>query len=141
MSRSMRRRVAACLIISVPVGLVGLTAVAQPSGKRQAPEVNRAKEMATLIEQGQLNLRAATELAEKHVKGTALEVKCEFQSGPTGEFDHGDKANPRPEKEPSAGKGLPPGGARLIYQVTCFAKDKLQLVSVDALGKTIIEDR
>lgn len=134
MSRSMRRRVVASLLVGIPVSLAGLSAAARQSGKRQAPEVNRAKEIAFLIAQGQLNLRAATELAEKYVKGTALEAKCDFQPDASEEPDCGDMANPQANDDQYAGQ-------RLIYEVYCFANDKLQVVRVDALDKTVIESR
>ena len=102
----------------------------QPS-RAPAGDLGRAKEITALIEQGQLSLRAATEMAEKHTKGIAFEARCEVQSRATGDLDRGG-----------------PGGAttpdvkadrRLVYEVSCFAKDHLATVRVDAAAKKVLD--
>ena len=125
------------------LGLVGLPVLAQQTGKPPIVDVNHAKQMAALIEQGQMNLRDATVLAEKHVKGTALEAACRIES-----------AEPPPSPSPSPQPPTPPGepgrpgaysaqrdqpaGPRLMYEVSCFAKDKLQTVRIDGLTKQVV---
>jgi len=138
------------LVILVPLALVGLPTLAQDygqqPGKHQPGPVNvdveRAKEMAALIQQGQLNLRDASAMAEKHCKGTALEAKCEIQRGePRQQPKPPEQPKPRGpsaqekdkmQKEPSTGN-------RLLYEVSCFAQDKLVTVRIDGLTKAVID--
>ena len=83
--------------------------------------------MADLIAQGQLSLRAATEIAEKHSKGVALEVRCDLQGTP------GERAgNPEPQRTPSASD-------RLVYSVSCFAKERVETIRVDGQTKKVME--
>jgi hypothetical protein len=124
--------------------LVGLPASAQQTGKPPPVDVSQAKQMATLTEQGQMNLRDATALAEKHVKGTALEAACRVEIGEPPPSPNPAPQPPTPPGEP--GRSGPysaqkeqPGGQRLIYDVSCFAKDKLQTVRVDGLTKRVID--
>ncbi len=151
MRRFVRKWAPSALVVLVPLVLVGLPALAQHVGN-PAPSVdlNRAKERAALIQQGQMNLRDATALAEKHAKGTALEAVCEIQSG----------ESPRPAQpmkpehpggvrmqEPTAPQkpATPPGqkelpdAKRLIYQVSCFANEKLVTVRIDGLTKKVLD--
>jgi hypothetical protein len=114
----------------VPLG-IALPALAQRGADKRPNDVNQAKQMTELIQQGQLSLRDATTVAEKHSKGTALEASVELQAGQV-----------QPER-PDARPGGPTGdqasaGARLIYEVTCFADNKLQVVRVDGLEKKVI---
>jgi hypothetical protein len=113
--------------------LVGLSAWAQQVGKPPAGDLVRAKEMAALIEQGQLSLRIAAEMAEKHVKGTALEARCDMQSGSSESAERERSGNPSAEKDR-------PPEKRLVYTVSCFANDKIQTVRVDGLTKKVIEE-
>lgn len=171
MSRAERRWVLA-IVAMIALGIAGLSAWAQQAGKAYSGDTNRWKEMATLVEQGQLNLRAAAELAEKHTKGIAFEVRCDIQPiesegqpidrektlKPGQPLEKGAPTNPPPDRgefgSPPLGPANPadkappktgaapreqPGGKRLIYEVSCFAKDKLETVRVDAMAKKVIE--
>jgi hypothetical protein len=131
----------------------------EPPGKEPSREVNRAKEMADLIKQGQLTLRDATDLAEKHVKGTALEAACEIKTGEMKAGSPAPKDRPMPPTPPGGGDavqdpkpGDPPdpmerkpgemeraGGKRLIYEVRCFANEKIQVAQVDGMTKKVID--
>lgn len=131
----------------------------EPPSKQQSGEVGRAKEMADLIKQGQLNLRDATELAEKHTKGTALEASCEIKAGEMKAGSPTPKERPMPPTPPGGGDavqdpkpGEPPdpmerkpgemeraGGKRLIYEIRCFANDKIQVAQVDGMTKKVID--
>ncbi|HMQ15853.1 MAG TPA: hypothetical protein PKC49_07760 [Phycisphaerae bacterium] len=118
------------LVALVPLGIV-LPTMAQRADA-QPRETNHAKEMVMLIQQGQLNLADATRLAEKHAKGTALGASSELRS------------DAAPGREPGGGGGpaedqAQSGAKRLIYNITCFANDKLQAVQVDGLTKKVIE--
>ncbi len=133
------------------LGLATLPLRAQSTNQPSAIAVNQAKEMAALIEQGQMNLRDATTLAEKHVKGMALEVTCaveptEPQLPSSTPPRMGEQPQPAPERPPGE---RPPGGPyaqkekpgtrRLVYTVSCFAKDQVQSIQVDGLTKKVIE--
>lgn len=131
MSRRTMIWIAGVAATVVPIGLVSVNVLADQR-RTESMNLAQAKDLADLIRGGQLNLRTATEIAEKHAKGTALDARCEIQIG-----DSGDSGSDRPEnppKHPSAGK-------RVIYHVACFADDKLATVRVDGLTKKIIEDR
>lgn len=99
------------------------------SAKAPAEDLSRAKEITALIEQGQMNLRAATEMAEKHAKGIAFEARCEVQSRATGDLDRG---GPAPATEMKADR-------RVVYEVACFAKDHLETVRVDGAAKKVLD--
>ncbi len=90
-------------------------------GDSRPADTERAKEMAQLIGQGQLSLRDATALAEKHVEGTALEATCDIQLPERIDQKIADR--------------------RLVYEISCFAEDKIQAVRVDGLTKKVIEAR
>jgi hypothetical protein len=156
-------------------------------GDSRAPDLNEAKEMAKLIEQGQASLSDATELAERHVNGTALEASCEIRTGEIGGTDdlrlesHNSNmpgSNGDPNQPPDPGQRDPnqprdpnepqdpnrPGdpnrpmdpnmqqdpntrvgqigsqdqGKRLIYEVCCFADNKVHKVRVDGKTKKVI---
>lgn len=101
-------------------------------GQQQAREFTNAEEIASLITQGQLNLRTATEMAEKHSKGTALEAKCELQFAPS--IEH--------ERSPSADSPTKMGSTNerhVVYEVSCFTNGKLQTIHVDGLTKKVCE--
>lgn len=70
-----------------------------------------------------MNLRDATDLAEREISGTALQVRCEIQPG----------------------LGMPTevsqASRRLVYQVCCFAKEKVHTVRIDGLTKKVIDVR
>jgi hypothetical protein len=118
------------LVALVPLGIV-LPTMAQ-RGDAQPRETNHAKEMVMLIQQGQLNLADATRLAEKHAKGTALGASCELRSDAAPGREPGGAGGPSEDQAQS-------GAKRLIYNITCFANDKLQTVQVDGLTKKVIE--
>lgn len=129
------------VVALVPFGIV-LPSIAQRAGepKQGSSDLDRAKEMAQLIEEGQLTLRDACVMAEKHCKGTALEVRSTIQPGATAQ-----PGAPRGEPTPGAraededrSDQKDPKGRRLVYQVNCFAKDKLEIVRVDALERKVI---
>lgn len=123
---------AAALLACIPLG------IALPVFAQQHEDVQRARQMAQLIASGQLNLRDATSLAERHVKGTALEAVCDIQAGPAA--GEGDKPG-KPDKP--GGPALEPapddGGSRLIYEITCFADERIQTVRVDGQAKRVID--
>ena len=100
-------------------------------GESSADDVIRAKEVARLIGQGQLNLRDAAELAEKHVKGVALEASCEVAQPLMGQ-SKGDGPG-----DDTAQASAP----RLVYTVHCFANDKILGVQVDGLTRKVIDSK
>lgn len=128
MSLWMRRWMGPILLTGVPICLFAWSSWAEPSTKPKSEPFNRAKEMTALINQGQLKLRDAAELAEKHVKGIALEVTCDVF----------------PANAERAGKPDAPSkkdaAQRLVYQVSCFGQDKLQTIRVDGLQKRVLSD-
>lgn len=132
MTRATRWAVPA-LVALIPLGLM-FPAVAQRGGEESAPYVEQAKQTVALIEQGQLNLTDATEMAEKHVRGKALSASSIIQpaEAKTGETDR--PGGPAPQEGQVSGK-------RLIYHITCFVKDKVKLVQVDGLAKKVIENQ
>jgi hypothetical protein len=114
------------LVALVPLG-IALPAHARNEG---GDDPGRAKKMAALIGQGQLKLVDATNLAERHTKGIALSATCEIRTN-----------KPEPasgEKPPGASGAQPAVGSRLIYSIECFVADKVLVVSVDGLIKTVI---
>jgi hypothetical protein len=150
---------AATLIVvgltGLPVGIQSASAQQSDAGPRSgaaANDVNHAKEMASLVAQGQLNLRDATAIAERHVKGTALEASCQIRTT-AAQPPRGDRPKPQPEpRGPSADDGQQrerqdaggqtqgdAGVKRLVYEVCCFAADKIQVVTVDGLTKGVVE--
>jgi hypothetical protein len=118
------------VVALVPLGIV-LPSIAQRAGepRQGSTDLEQARQMAQLVEQGQLNLRDATALAEKHCKGTALEATCDFQGGPDAAPERGG---------PDAAPPKDGAGPRLVYEINCFAKDKIQAVRVDGLEKKVI---
>lgn len=111
-----------------------LPSLAQRPDKRPPDRVDQAKEKVALIKQGQLDLTEATKLAENHVKGNALSANCEIK--PTEDWSK--------DKERSGGPTQtedPPIGKRLHYDITCFAKEKVQVVQVDGLAKKVVEEK
>lgn len=93
--------------------------------------MNRAKQIVRLIEQGQLDLGDATTIAEKHIKGRALGVKCTIRG------DEPD-SNTRERSHARGADERQPQGAHLVYDITCFAKDKVQTLQVDGLTKEVV---
>lgn len=106
------------LAVLVSLGFM-LPALADGAKDKRPNDVSHAKKMVSLIEQGQLDLVAATKIAEKHVKGTALRAHCEI----------------RPDESQARD--------RLVYDVTCLAdgKNQMQEVHVDGLTKKVTERR
>lgn len=140
MSRTGKWAVGALALI--PLGL-GIPLIAQSAGKPD--DRNRAKTMAELIKAGQLNLADATDLAEQHTRGTALQATCDIVRGD-------DKSRTR--NQPGQGGGpqdrtmqddqrdrdrQPAGGERIEYTVCCFADGKIQSVRIDGQSKTILD--
>lgn len=123
-----------CTVVSLAIVGVGVIALAQaqPQGKPSPEETNRAKEVSALIEKGQLSLRDAVELAEKHSKGTALEVRCNVESGPSGKLEQSGGAPPNPGARAEK---------RVIFEVSCFSKNHLMTVEVDADARKVIEPK
>jgi hypothetical protein len=145
MARLLVRWAVPALVGLACVGLVGLPAIAQSGDKPTTPDVSRAKEMAALIEQGQLNLRDATALAEKHAKGTALDVSCTLEPAGPQPLPGAPIMPPGEQSGPDRPKGGPSvqiersGANRLIYTVSCFAKDQVTTIRVDGLAKKVVE--
>lgn len=135
-----RLRTAGAIVALIPLG------IAWPVLAQQHDDVQRAKEMAQLIAAGQLNLRDATALAERHVKGTALEAMCNVQGGGPTKPEEGGKPG-KPDKGDKPGKpggpadesGQEIAGKRLIYEITCFADERIQTVRVDGQAKRVID--
>ncbi|RJP42494.1 MAG: hypothetical protein C4547_00170 [Phycisphaerales bacterium] len=121
------------LVLTVPLAMI-LPAVAQREGGQEQPkeDVNIAREIVRLIEEGQLSLTDATQLAEKHVKGEALRANCHVEMG---------DAKPAGSSLRPAPGGGQPAGKHLVYDVTCFAKEKgeVQEVKVDGLTRKVLE--
>ena len=138
MYRPMVRWATGALIALVPLAFVGWPVLAQQPCKPPLGEVNRAKEMAALIEQGQLNLRDATAIAEKHVHGVALQAACNIEGAEPAPVPKAPPLEPERPRGPSVQKE-PSDGKRLIYEISCFAKDRLELVRVDGLTKTVLD--
>lgn len=115
------------LVLLTALTLVGVQAWSNPE-THDTNRNDRAKHMAELIKQGQLNLSQATEIAEKHTNGVALEARCNLEPVTA------DRENETPQRDPSAGD-------RLVYSVECFAKEKLSTVRVDGMSKKVIEGR
>jgi hypothetical protein len=122
----------AAVVVLVPLGII-LPAI----GEGGSPDVNNAKQMVSLIEQGQLNLADATKIAEKHIKGTALAVNAGIQQGERNPQNPAEREKPG---GPGAGAGEEKSySMRVVYDITCFANDKVEMVQVDALTKKVIE--
>lgn len=130
MARSKFRWAAGMAVVLIPLGLLGMHASAQQTEKseKMRGNVDQAREMAKLIQQGQLNLRDAAEVAERHLKGTALEASAAIE--PTVRARPGD---------PGAAKEQP-AGQRLVYTVSLFASEELKSIRVDALTKKVIDE-
>lgn len=125
------RWTAGALVAIVPLG-IALPALAQRGGAQPSADVNHAKEMVQLIEQGQLSLADATKIAEKHVKGTALSASCQMlmQEGQPGAG--GKPGGPSADQAGTAGK-------RLVYSISCYAGENVHVVQVDGQSKKVIE--
>ncbi|MEP0845277.1 MAG: hypothetical protein HRF50_00490 [Phycisphaerae bacterium] len=127
----MARWTAGALVAIVPLA-IALPALAQRGGAQPSPDVNHAKEMVTLIEGGQLSLADATKVAEKHAKGTALSASCQILMN---EGQPAAGGNPGGSSADQAGAA----GKRLVYSVSCYAGERVQVVQVDGLSKKVIE--
>jgi hypothetical protein len=95
---------------------------------------NRAKEIATMIEGGQLNLADATQLAERHAKGIALRADCQLVPAPQAPAAGANRGASADQAQPAEN--------RLVYTITCFVKDQeqVQTVRVDGRTKKVIEE-
>jgi hypothetical protein len=152
----------------VPLGLVVAVLAQQQPGQKQQPQqpptqqpqpqqptqrgddVSRAKEMSQLISHGQMNLRDATALAEKHCNGTALEATCDIQLGMSKPTEPRERPGPSDASQEKPGQQPKPGekageqkqtGSRLVYGVLCFANDKIHAVRVDGESKKVIDSK
>lgn len=114
----------------VVMGIV-LPVAAQRAGGRESDDVNHAKEIVALIKQGQLALTDATEIAEKHIKGNALSATCEVRSS-------GSSARGTEKRGHPSAAERQPAGKRLVYDITCFAKEKVHVVQVDGLSREVV---
>lgn len=123
----------------IPLGL-GIPLIAQ-NAKGKSNDVNEAKKMANLITTGQMNLRDATTMAEKHVKGVALEATCEIKSGSPMPPAHGHGGGPQDKnaKNDPQHRSMNDSGERLEYQVCCYANGKIQSVRIDGRSKTVLD--
>lgn len=141
MSQNRRRWTVGGLALLVPLGLVSVQAWSQRQAEnpmRDTVQEPHAKRMAELIKEGQLNLRDATQIAEKHVKGVALQVNCVLQPAgveraPAG-TERGTRDQPLEEQKDRS------AGDRLVYSVSCFADERLQTVRVDGQTKRVIDN-
>jgi hypothetical protein len=137
---ALRRCIVPTLVVGVPLLVFALSSLAQASVKDKdaaqslPDDVNRAKEIAELIAKGQMNLPDATAMAEKHHQGTAVQVRCDVALGAS----HSGLANEQKERSSANKKGTT--GARLVYDVSCFAKDRLEIVRVDGFAKRVMSD-
>jgi hypothetical protein len=118
---------AGAAVVVIPLSLLGLHASAQQTEKQRG-NVDEARQLTMLMKQGQLNLRDATEIAERHLKGTALEAVANLQ--PAG----------RPGAEnPDAQRGQLAGN-KLVYTISLFASEEVKTIRVDGLTKKVIEE-
>jgi len=150
MTRYVNPRTGLALYVLALAGALVAPSLAQPAreppGEPPKPtpppapgRLNEAREIAALIGRGQLKLADAVNLAEQHAKGVALEVECRVEPGEPLKADVGvppppkePVPNPPPKPEPSAER-------RLIYEIPCFAADKIQLVRIDGASKKVID--
>jgi hypothetical protein len=136
MNRSVRLIASTLVLVACGVAYPALAQRAGQDADDKKPDARAmAKEMAQLIQQGQLNLRDATALAEQHVKGVGLEATCDIQPGllqPERDSKRGPAAQDTDQRAAQQGK-------RLVYEITCFANDKIMVVHVDGLGKKVID--
>lgn len=161
MTRTSARWAGAAAFAVIPLVLIGLPVLAQRAGDQGSSRMNNAKQAYDMIQGGQLNLRDAAALAEKHTKGTALEARFTIQTGtmtpekpgerpgekpgtpPPGQPKPGGVSygldQQQPGQRPPAGDEDKSGARRLVYEITCFAGDKVQLVRVDGLEKKVID--
>lgn len=106
-----------------------LPAFAERSGNEKIAEEARAKDIVKLIEQGQLDLTGAARVAEKHIQGRALRASCQL-------LPADDAPNSAPKSKARTDQKNRP--MKLVYTITGFSKDQLQVVHVDALKKEVI---
>jgi len=140
MLRPQKRWRLPALVLAIPLAALAFSAIAGP-GDRHQGSTDQAKEMAELMGDGQLDLTGAVELAEKHCKGIALEVRCNLQGAQSDRPGApGEKPAPGGAEDPAAKSA---GGERLIYEVSCFVKDKdqVQTIRVDGKNKRVMEDK
>lgn len=131
MCRTMLRSVFLATIVAVPVGLV-----AWPVLALGGDDAGQAREIVKLIEQGQLALPQAVELAEKHSRGRAIGVSCNLQRAAAG-----DEKKPADEKKPGGPSQDAAMTSRVMYTINCFAKDKVQSITVDGLSKQVTDGK
>ena len=115
--RTIRRWVTGAGVAAISLGIVW-AARGERENARTGDDLARAREMVELIQRGQLNLKDATAIAEKRVGGTSLKVTCGIESS--------DKTDAMAVK-------------RLLYEVTCFAEDKIEIVRVDGLTRDVVD--
>ena len=139
-----------CAVSVIPAILVGLTlpAVAQHA-REKADDTLRAQRMAQLLAEGQLALRDATALAEKHTRGIALDVSCEVGVAPGGKVTgvptarptSADRGGPHAQEQQSDASPSEPIGDRLMYSICCFHEGKIQRVTIDGKTREVISSK
>lgn len=139
----------------------GTTPGAQTGMQQGRVNVDQAKQIASLIEQGQLSLADATRMAERHASGIALTVNCSIepatatpgQPRPGTGGQEGAREGQQPGQPGQPGRtgqtdkpgqpgAQPAGGQRLVYTVTVFNQEdeRVQTVRVDGKDKKVMED-
>ena len=127
MYRSLMRWAVPPLVMLIILGFVVLPVFGQRAGPQatgksgQANELVKLAELVKLTEAGQLTVRAAIELAEKHTKGRALQATCEIRRGQTRSQDL--------------------AGTYLVYEVCCYADHKILDVRIDGKERKVLEVR
>lgn len=134
------------LFIAAAPALAALCLMAIPVSAQRARETppddpQQVRQVVDLIAQGQLNLPAAVEVAEKHVKGTAYNACADIETHPTpspGKPGHqpGASSGPSPSSQE---EGSPSAQRKLIYTVRCFAENRMLDVRVDGLTKKVLD--
>lgn len=145
MSRWKRKLYVGATALTVTLGWLGMHSVADqgdsPKKSDPAPSVDlaKAKEIAALIGRGQLKLQDAGQLAERYAKGVPIDIRCEIEPAAPLTVRSGATAEPPQVQPPLQPRPEPSAERRLIYHVSCFAQDKIQIVRVDGLGKKVID--
>ncbi|MCG3131277.1 MAG: hypothetical protein FLDDKLPJ_02067 [Phycisphaerae bacterium] len=132
-------------IAAAPV-LAALCLMAIPASAQRAKEMppddpQQVRQVVDLISQGQLNLPAAIELAEKHVKGTAYNASADIETHPAaapGKPGNRPDASSGPSPS-SQDEGSPSAQRKLIYTVRCFAENRMLDVRVDGMAKKVLD--
>lgn len=108
---------------------------------KKACNLSEAREIAALIAKGQLKVADATQMAEKHVTGLALEATCCVEPGEPLSSVKSETTPPKTDPAAHPARPEPSAERRLIYEVPCFAKDKVMVVRIDGSAKKVIDVR